>query len=86
MIIALDYDDCYTREPILWKKFIIDAQKLSHVIVCVTMRRPTEEIKDMPCQIIYTSREAKRQYCEKNDVIVDIWIDDNPASIYHDMI
>lgn len=86
MIIALDYDGTYTREPVLWKKFISDAKKLSHVVICFTMRCPHEAIENMPCDVVYTSRKAKLSFAESNDYKVDIWIDDKPASVHNDMI
>lgn len=86
MIIALDYDDCYTRHPIFWDSFIDDAKRHGHTVIGVTMRKPTEKAIMFCDKICYTSRKAKRQYCEENNIIVDVWIDDNPASIYNDMI
>lgn len=86
MIFALDYDGTYTREPILWKKFIADAKKLSHVVICFTMRRPDEVIRDMPCEIVYTSRKAKLPFSEANGYKVDIWIDDKPAWLLEDSV
>lgn len=85
MIIALDYDKTYTREPVLWKKFISDCQKLSHVVICITMRYPHEKILDMPLDAIYyTSRKAKLIWAKANNIEVDIWIDDKPGWLFDD--
>ena len=72
MIIALDYDGTYTRDPELWERFIDSAISSGHQISCVTMRYPQEEVR-MRIPVVYTSRQAK-MLCFK----ADIWIDDNP--------
>lgn len=89
MIIALDYDGTYTTEPILWKQFIENARKLSHKIICITMRnKEREAIKDMPScvDIYYTDRQAKIDFTQQNGIVVDIWIDDKPAWLFEDAI
>lgn len=86
MIIAIDYDGVYNLEPILWKKFIVDAKRLDHTVICITMRYPTEAIKNMPCEVVYTSRKAKRPFAEANNYKIDIWIDDKPTLIIQDAI
>lgn len=82
-LIALDYDGTYTAMPAVWDRFIADAEKAGHVVVCMTMRRPEETIK-VPCPVVYTSREAKMNYAERMGLKVSIWIDDSPHWLFAD--
>lgn len=76
MKIALDHDGTYTNDMQFWDAFIELAHRHGHEVVCVTMRFPEESIS-MPCNVIYTSRQAKVLHYE-----ADIWIDDNPRWIF----
>lgn len=81
--IALDYDGTYSADPRLWDLFIENAQQLGHIVIIVTMRYPDEDIwHDMPCEIFYTSRQAKKRFMENMGHTFDIWIDDNPRWIH----
>lgn len=91
MIIALDYDKTYTRDPDMWNMFIEDAIKRNHEVICVTMRYPSEgddveKTIGRYCTIIYTERRAKEQCLLKLNIYPDIWIDDSPFWIYKDGI
>ena len=86
MNIALDFDDTYTRDPILWDKFIDDALERGHDIRIVTFRRP--EMTDpainwiaLKIPVIFTSFQQKRQYTTSIGWLPDIWIDDTPEYI-----
>lgn len=81
MKIALDYDGTYTSDAVLWDSFIRLAMSRGHEIVIVTMRYPKEKIESN-LEIIYTSRSAKKLYCDENDLYFDIWIDDNPEWLF----
>jgi hypothetical protein len=82
MIIAIDYDKTFSRDPRLFRAItglIVDA---GHLPICVTSRYPSEPIiKDIGLDIYYTSRQPKGVYMANQGVLVDIWIDDNPASV-----
>jgi len=81
MKIALDYDGTYTANRYLWDKFADVCQYHEVELFIVTMRYPHEEITaDLP--IIYTSRKAKKIYCEEKGIYFDIWIDDNPEWLF----
>lgn len=88
MIIALDYDNTYTKDKELWDSFIINAICKGHKIICITMRYPTEIIFDMykDIEIHYTQRRAKKKWADANGINVDIWIDDKPAWLFEDVI
>lgn len=77
--IALDYDGTYTADPSLWEAFIRMAERRGHIVKIVTMRRPTEPVRNPPCEVIYTARKAKML-----SYLADIWIDDQPLLISND--
>jgi len=89
MIIAIDYDETYTRDPVLWNWFIDSAQDRGHTVFCVTARH-ARMIND--CEftigrligndnIIPTNGLPKRDFCYGLNIIPDVWIDDAPESI-----
>lgn len=78
MRIALDYDDTYTRDPVFWAAFIQMARTRGHEVMIVTMRYPREPVQDVPCEVIYTGRSAKKDFLEARGIIIDVWIDDSP--------
>lgn len=86
MILALDYDDTYTRDPDFWNKFIQLAQSKGHLVVCITMRNSSEIDKEKfpEITIITTNRRAKWLYVIENGIQIDVWIDDNPWFLLND--
>lgn len=88
MILALDFDDTYTKDPEMWDEFIKMAEKRGHEVICVTMRYPyeIEWVKDRfpKIKVISTHRKAKLWYLLTEGIIVDVWIDDSPNWIYQD--
>lgn len=86
MLIALDYDNTYTKDRILWEIFIEAAFKQNHNVICFTMRYPHEPISDMGILVLYTSRKAKKKWADENGYAVDIWIDDKPAWLFEDAL
>lgn len=85
MRIALDWDDTYTADPELWEYFISGAKKRGHKIVFVTCRRDTEENREIiqhPTElVVFTNLAPKRDYMERLNMPVDIWIDDLPECV-----
>jgi hypothetical protein len=81
MIIALDHDGTYTRDPAMWDEWITMARNHGHRVICVTMRYPQESLQ-MPCEIVYTSRQAKAPYMAARNCLPDVWIDDSPHWIF----
>ena len=89
MLIAIDFDDTYTRDPHLWDLFINQAKLRNHEVICVTMRFPEEGNEVINsigkrCKIIFTERQAKEKFLKSLNIRPDIWIDDNPFWIYRD--
>lgn len=90
MIIALDYDDTYTRDPELWRTFIGDAEARGHSVIIATSRfahgmleseDPIYEHVPHNILVVFCNHNLKREVCEKAGHKVDIWIDDQPGSI-----
>lgn len=83
--IAIDFDDTYTADPELWDLFVSQARARGHRCFCVTARRDTEEnvrICVIPdCPTIFTRLSAKKAFCERLGLKIDIWIDDSPHII-----
>lgn len=80
MLIALDFDETYTRDKSMWRTFIQMARLRGHEVVCVTMREPRHGA-DIPCEVVFTSGAKKRKHMESLGRHPDIWIDDWPEMI-----
>lgn len=89
MKIALDYDETYTRDPLLWNWFVEEAQSRGHTVYCVTSRLETQ-IDDIQFtlgrllphgHIIACNMEPKRLFTQNLGIMIDVWIDDNPEAI-----
>ena len=83
MIIALDFDETYTEDPILWAAFINKCKVRGHSISFVTFRSDNGDNSDIKyeaeclgLEIVYTAGKQK-QHCFK----ADVWIDDAPETI-----
>jgi len=89
MILALDYDKTYTEDPEMWQQFITLAHKQNHTVMCVTLRHDFEngdmcKILIDRVRVIYTGRQAKREFVKNLGVWIDVWIDDTPDFIVGD--
>lgn len=87
MLIALDYDNTYTRDPIFWDGMISLAKSRGHEVVVATMRSQAEGLQvegalssKVDC-IIFTNRMAKKPYLERLGYFPSVWIDDCPFFI-----
>lgn len=87
MIIAIDFDQTYTADRVMWNDIIRTMQKYNHTVLCVTCR-PEWDITGMGDiarligweNVYFTDNEAKIPYMEGKSH-VDIWIDDTPATV-----
>jgi hypothetical protein len=90
MKIALDYDDTYTRDPLLWNWFCQQALDRGHEVWCVSARDQND--MDDPImtvgrvigadKCVGTAMNPKRTFMWKEkDVYIDVWIDDSPEYI-----
>jgi hypothetical protein len=88
MLIGLDYDDTYTKDPEMWDE-LVDLMRDQGCTVYVVTRRffddPVEFSEDSPmdvrCDVVYCDQRPKRQVCEGLGLDVDIWIDDLPEGV-----
>ncbi|HEY1127952.1 MAG TPA: hypothetical protein VGF12_00990 [Roseateles sp.] len=86
LTIGIDFDDTFTADPDLWRRFIGDAQRSGHVVVCVTARREPPDFSRSPrlpdsVQIVCAGQDWKRHAAARAGFNVDIWIDDIPSLI-----
>jgi hypothetical protein len=89
--IALDFDDTFTRDPQLWKIFIMEAQQRAYDIRIVTFRGNggpyhyngdlEKALAGLDIPVIYTGGLRKRTYCSSINFYPDVWIDDMPELI-----
>lgn len=92
MIISLDYDETYTRDPKAWDQFIQVMRRAGHKVYCVTMRssdlhESLEVMHDLNGKvnaIFFTGRKAKKDFMYSQGINVDVWIDDQPGFIIMD--
>ena len=92
-VIAIDFDDTFTADPVLWAEFIRNAYMRGHCLYCVTARRDSEEnvediqeafaAHDLSIPIVFCNMGSKLWTMEQRGVHVDIWIDDAPHSLVH---
>jgi len=91
--IAVDFDDTYTLNPVMWNEIIKILFKSNFNVYCVTAR-PDDHMKavyealdgvvprDM---IINTSLRCKRDHLRKHhNIHIHVWIDDTPDAIVSD--
>lgn len=90
MLLALDYDDTYTRDPMFWDAVIELATVCGHSVICATMRHEHEGadvVRDLGGkveQIIFTGRKAKHGAVHAAGFMPSVWIDDTPSFIHQD--
>ena len=93
MLLALDYDETYTRDPIFWDKVIRLANERGHSVVIATMRNdvPWEadevrnELEGVGIEaFIFTNRKAKYPALYSAGYYPSVWIDDSPNFIHND--
>ena len=83
MRIALDFDETFTEDPVLWTAFVVKAKTRLHIVTFVTYRPDNEDNADIEYEaeclgidIVYTAGRQK-QHCFN----ADVWIDDSPETI-----
>jgi pyridoxine 5'-phosphate synthase PdxJ len=88
VLIAIDFDDTLTADPIMFRTLTAVLKSFGHHAVCVTARRDTGENRERVSDWMkehgidlythYTSLGSKLDHMERIGVRVDIWIDDDP--------
>jgi len=90
MKLALDYDETYTRDPLMWNWFCQQALDRGHEVWCVSARDQKDMDEPMMTvgrvigadKCVGTGMKPKRTFMWKEkDVYIDVWIDDSPEYI-----
>lgn len=88
MIIAIDYDNTYTGDPITFNGIIDLFKAAGHTVVCVTgrdansvMAEPVVNSIGKLVPIVFAGKEWKRDAAIKRGYNVNIWIDDIPEMV-----
>ena len=90
MLIALDYDDTYTRDKVFWDHLISLAIKRGHSVICVTAREERyraevdADLGQLVEAILCTGGRAKQSFAMDAGFNVSVWIDDQPGWIVND--
>jgi hypothetical protein len=90
MNISIDYDDTYTKDPLLWNWFAQEALKRGHKVYCVSARgtqhmdHPKLTIGRVigPDNCFGTGLRPKREFMRTmHKIDIDVWVDDTPEMI-----
>jgi hypothetical protein len=90
MKVALDYDETFTKNPVLFRRLLrVILNDKSIEVKFVTWRHFTAEgnavlesvASDLGIGIIYCAGRQKQLVCDTLGWKPDIWVDDNPLSI-----
>ena len=86
MLIAIDYDETWSRDPEFWRAFEELARTHGHEVIGVTGRDERETDDMCPhyfrLQRFHTGGKAKRSFVESRlGRPVSVWIDDSPEFI-----
>lgn len=91
MIIALDFDETYNLDPVVFDQIIAVFQQAGHQVILATYRHQTIDydplflrLERQGVKLYCTDGKAKKPFLEALGVNVSIWIDDNPKSILQD--
>ncbi len=89
MIIAIDYDNTYTADPISFGQIISLLKDAGHTIICITNRQESDsdlvlnsigKISGIE-KCIFAGNKFKRDAAAEHGYKVNIWIDDMPEMI-----
>lgn len=78
---AIDYDGTYAAAPALWNRFIESARDAGHRVLICTGRAFAPVTLSDDLEVHCTAGQAKRDYLLGLGIAVDVWIDDDPASV-----
>lgn len=93
MLVALDYDETFTRDPATWISVVNVLRAAGHTVVVVTMRDTSRNeaepvliaLYDHVDAVFFTARCSKWDYMMTvHKLLVHVWIDDNPLFILKD--
>lgn len=90
MNLSLDYDQTYTKDPLLWNWFAQEAMNRGHQVYCISAR----SVNDMDEPKMTIGRVIGVENCFGTNLLpkksfmlnmhkikIDVWIDDTPEMI-----
>jgi hypothetical protein len=90
LILSIDYDDTYTRDPLGWELALRLLMQRGHKVWCVSARHQNHMVEAQESiglligadHCVGTNGVAKRDYLFKvHGVYADVWIDDMPDTV-----
>lgn len=90
---ALDYHETYSADPKFWNVFIQLVYLRKDKLLCVSHSTDPDEIEELyksigkiigKDNVVLTDGKAKKPYCDKNCINIDVWIDNIPLHIIED--
>ena len=91
LTIAIDYDNTFNADEVLWASFIRIAIERGHFPCIVTARMKTQSNQDeignslrqhgSDVPVLFTEQASKLLAVHSMGMQVDIWIDDNPKAL-----
>jgi hypothetical protein len=87
ILLAIDYDDTYTRAPRFWDEFLVLLRTYGHHAICVTARHGNQSeqvsaaLTGKVDAILYSEGRSKRLTAEAHGFYPSIWVDDQPSLI-----
>lgn len=90
MNIGLDWDGTVTTNPAAWAAVVGTLTAAGYNVHIVTMRYQSEVDRDPEMQdfrklvteIHATGRQGKEAFMLKKNIVINIWIDDNPRAVH----
>ena len=96
MVIAIDYDGTITRDIKGFAVILIWLLMRKHTVVIITQRSEeqgddvvkfVDELKpDHDVPIVWSSGKAKQVAAIEAGYFVDVWVEDNPLSIFEPLV
>jgi hypothetical protein len=86
---GLDYEGTFARDTVLWGLLITQMKIRGHRIYLFTLKTTTEAASipasatSQMTATYATSRRSKEDYARSRGIVIDVWIDNNPKSIYN---
>lgn len=90
MIVSIDFDDTWTKDPEAWRAFARTMHGRGHVVIVTTNRYDlpivarevfetvaTSSVRD----VIFAGAKPKRAAARERGYEVDVWIDDRPEMV-----
>ncbi len=89
MIIAIDYDNTFTRDPDFWSRFVVSGRAADHTFVMVTGRvaaglmgrEVLEATRALALPVVFAGSQWKRDAARDRGWLPDVWIDDSPEYV-----